>query len=103
MRLHHLLALGVSVTLTAAPALAGDAEAGKARYAETCANCHGPTGGGMASFPKIAGRDAAYLTGRLTQYRAGETVGPNSALMMPMAEELTDDEIANLVAYLSAL
>ena len=85
-----------------AKAEAGDAAAGETRYAETCKNCHGPKGQGMASFPQIGGKDAEYLTGRLNQYRAGETVGPNSGLMIPMAADLSDDDIANLAAYLSA-
>jgi cytochrome c553 len=56
----------------------------------------------MASFPQLAGKDADYISGRLKQYRSGETVGPNSGLMIPMARDLSDDEIANLAAYLSA-
>ena len=95
-------AVAAGATFGVAQASEGDAAAGEARYAETCVNCHGPGGQGMASFPEIGGKDAEYLTGRLNQYRAGETVGPNSGLMIPMAADLSDDDIANLAAYLSA-
>ena len=89
----------------AAPAFAQDAahdmEAAAAMYAETCAQCHGRAGRGMASFPSIAGRDAGYIEERLEQYRAGETVGPNSALMKPVAAELSDEEIVSLAAFVA--
>jgi len=95
------IATGTAFTFSLAEAQEGDAVAGEARYSETCVNCHGPSGRGMASFPRLAGRDADYITGRLIQYRSGETVGPNSGLMIPMASDLSDEEIANLAAYLS--
>lgn len=79
-----------------------DIAAGEAIYQETCRNCHGPKAGGMASFPKLAGRDAAYLLGRLQQYHAGETVGPNSGLMIPVAQDLSEEDMANVAAYISS-
>ena len=95
------VATATAVTSGSAEARDGDARAGEARYSETCVNCHGPSGQGMASFPRLAGKDADYITGRLIQYRSGETVGPNSGLMIPMARDLSDDGIADLAAYLS--
>ncbi len=83
-------------------ALAGDIEAGKARYAQNCGNCHGPGGMGLASYPKIKGKEIPYLVDRLNTYRAGTKVGPNSDLMIMMAQPLSDVEIANLAAYLNA-
>ena len=79
----------------------GDLAAGEARYAENCVNCHGRTGRGMASFPAIQGHDADYVAGRLLSYRTGEMVGPNSALMFSLADELTDQEIADLAAFIA--
>ncbi|MCG6121299.1 MAG: c-type cytochrome [Microvirga sp.] len=85
----------------AQPAGAGDVDAGKTKYAAACAQCHGPVGRGMASFPSVRGRDAEYVAMRLAQYRAREQVGPNSLLMIPTAVDLTDDEISNLAAFIS--
>ncbi len=82
--------------------MVGNIEAGKARYAENCGNCHGPAGMGLASYPKIAGKEIAYIIDRLETYRAGIEIGPNSALMIMMAQPLSDVEIANLAAYLNA-
>lgn len=78
-----------------------DLAAGEAAYAETCGNCHGRSGRGMASFPSIAGKDAEFIASRLEQYRAGERIGPNSALMIPVAAELSDADIADVAAYVS--
>lgn len=89
-----LLAPGASVE-------AGDISAAEAMYADACAQCHGQAARGMASFPSLAGKNAEYISTRLMQYRAGETVGPNSALMKPVAADLSDDDIANLAAFIS--
>ncbi|MGR3633365.1 MAG: c-type cytochrome [Limimaricola soesokkakensis] len=78
-----------------------DLEAGEDLYKKVCRACHGPKAQGMASFPKLAGHDADYLAARLHQYRAGEKVGDNSALMMPIAKKLSDAEIANVAAYIA--
>lgn len=101
MKRLHLLAICAAVALGASEAQAGDVAAGEARYAETCVTCHGNAGKGMASFPAIVGRDADYIASRLTQYRAKEQVGPNSAIMISWAVPLSDEEIANLAAYIS--
>jgi cytochrome c553 len=82
---------------------AQDATAGEEIYQGVCRNCHGPTAKGMASYPKLVGRSADYLSGRLATYRAGEKVGHNSALMIPQARNLSDEDIANVVAYILSL
>lgn len=85
----------------AAGAQTADVAAGQKRYAVNCVNCHGKAGKGMASFPALAGRDTAYIADRLSSYRAKEMVGPNSAIMMSLSEDLSDDDIANLAAYIA--
>ena len=71
------------------------------RYAVNCGNCHGPGGMGLASYPKISGKEVSYLIDRLNTYRSGKKIGPNSDLMIMMAKPLTDVEIDNLAAYLA--
>lgn len=85
---------------TADNALTGNIEAGEQRYKKTCVNCHGAAGKGVASYPKISGKDISYTTSMLETYRDGIKVGSNSSLMIMMAKPLTDEEIANLAAYL---
>lgn len=79
-----------------------DLAAGETLYENSCRNCHGVKAQGMASFPKLVGFDAAHLEKRLKQYRSGEKIGPNSGLMIPNARELSDEDIANVVAYIVA-
>ena len=69
-------------------ALSGDVDAGEARYAQNCGNCHGPAGMGLASYPKLKGKDISYLTDRLQTYRAGKKIGPNSSLSIPPLNSL---------------
>ncbi len=91
----------LATLLGASHARAQDAHPAESLYQSVCRNCHGPTAKGMASFPRLSDKDAAYLVQRLEQYRAGEKVGPNSALMMPAAADLSDDDIAQLADYIT--
>tara|TARA_B100000131_G_C18037011_1_gene580844 strand:+ start:232 stop:552 length:321 start_codon:yes stop_codon:yes gene_type:complete len=77
-----------------------DKKAGEKRYNKTCINCHGPAGKGVASYPKISGNKISYTKSKLEAYRAKIKQGPNSSLMFMFAKPLTDEEIANLAAYL---
>lgn len=81
-------------------AITGDILAGEERYKMTCINCHGAAGKGVASYPKISGKEIADTISKLETYRDGIKIGPNSSLMIMMAKPLTDEEIANLAAYL---
>lgn len=79
---------------------AGDKDAGEALYYDGCVACHGQAGKGASSYPKVSGNEIAYTVEKLQAYRAGIKQGSNSALMIMMAKPLTDEEIANLAAYL---
>ena len=92
--------IGLVFFLSSFQAIAGDGVAGEARYKKTCINCHGPAGQGAGSYPKISGKEVPYITDKLNTYRAGTKIGPNSGLMIMMAKPLSDEEIANLAAYL---
>lgn len=85
---------------TAEEAVAGNAAAGEARYNASCVNCHGAAGKGVASYPKVSGQEISYTTSKLETYRDGIKIGPNSFLMIMNAKPLTDEEIADLAAYL---
>ncbi|WP_425091014.1 c-type cytochrome [Tropicimonas sp. S265A] len=98
-RLNFAICATFAAAISAAQA--GDVTVGQELYGDTCANCHGPTAKGMASYPGLAGKEQGYLINRLETYRAGEKVGPNSALMIPMAADLSDDDIANIAAFLA--
>ena len=107
---NRLLLVPAALALSCASPLAladgagsGDPAAGESIYLGQCKSCHGPGAKGMASFPKLVGHEAGYIVGRLEQYRAGEKVGPNTALMAPQATGLSDEDIAHLAAYVASL
>lgn len=101
MKISLFFVIATALTMGSATLQAADKAAGEALYAEACAQCHGPNGKGMASFPSLSGRDADYITSRLETYRTGEKVGSNSFLMIPNATDLSDDDIANLAAFIT--
>lgn len=80
--------------------IVGNFEAGELRYKKSCVNCHGAAGKGAASYPKISGQEISYTVSKLETYRDGIKIGPNSSLMIMMAKPLSDQEIADLAAYL---
>lgn len=95
-----IMAFAAGIGLLAASALADDTVPGEKLYKKVCRSCHGPTAKGMASFPKLIGHDVGYLVGRLQQYRSGEKVGPNTALMAPRVADLSDQDITDVATYI---
>jgi len=82
-----------------APALAGDADAGK-KKSQTCAACHGPDGNSSApDFPKIAGQHYDYLLKALKDYTSGARKNP---IMAPLVANLTQRDLEDLAAYFSS-
>lgn len=70
-----------------------------------CSGCHGPAGLGsnLAKFPRIAGQFSEYTAQTLTHFRATERANDPNGMMRGVAENLTDDEIAALAAYIEGL
>lgn len=86
--------------LLALPAAAQDVQAGRQR-AQACAVCHGPVGLSTApDAPHLAGQPALYLAAQLRAYRSGTR---RHEVMNVMARGLTDDDIAVLAAWYSAI
>lgn len=82
---------------------AGSAEKGK-QLAYTCQGCHGVTGYKNAyptySVPKITGQSAEYLANALNEYRKGARKHPT---MQAQAQSFSEQDIADIAAYLSSL
>ena len=94
----------ILAALFAGPALAeGDAESGK-QIAYTCLGCHGIEGYRNAypsyRVPKLGGQKATYLEIALKGYRAGTRQHPT---MGGQAESLSDQDIADVAAYLASI
>ncbi len=86
-----------------AVAAAANSAAGAAKYSSSCASCHGVKGQGMGSFPKLAGQSADMIKSKMATYKAGKQIGPQSAVMMPIASMLSDAEVENLAAHIASL
>ncbi|MDX1589017.1 MAG: c-type cytochrome [Oleiphilaceae bacterium] len=95
------LLAGAIMALCTLPVHAEEASPGESLYQSQCAQCHGRAGKGSGAFPSLVGREAGYISERLEKYRAGEKVGPNSALMRGPASRLSDEDIAALADYIS--
>lgn len=94
----------LAAVLFAQPALAeGDADAGK-ELGYTCLGCHGIEGYRNAypsyRVPKLGGQKAGYLEIALKGYRDGTRKHPT---MVAQASSLSDQEIADVSAYLASL
>lgn len=72
-----------------------------------CSACHGPEAKGQGEIPRLAGQLFPYLVKELTNWGSerGQGVPKNdtSALMAPIAHNLTQSQIAAVAAYLSYL
>lgn len=99
-----MTAAGFALALATLPAAAaGDAANGKKLF-YTCTGCHGiedyknayPT----YRVPKVGGQNEAYLVAALNSYSKGERHHPT---MQAQAESFSEQEIADIAAYLSSL
>ena len=72
-----------------------------------CASCHGPDAKGRDAFPRLAGQLHDYVFRKLTNWdkeRGQDKAKPDtSAIMGPIAHNLTDAQIKAVAAYLSYL
>jgi len=98
-----VLALCVAGGLSAPRAVAeGDAARGES-IGSTCLSCHGIEGFRNADapyrVPKLGGQKTSYLVAALRAYRDGSRQDPT---MAALAGSLTDQEIADVVAYLAS-
>ena len=67
-----------------------------------CRFCHGPDLMGLGPVPGIAGRSPSYLMRQLWDMKQGTRRGEWSALMKPVVQNLTQEDLLNLSAYLAA-
>lgn len=98
-----LMALGAAGAVFASTAaMAGDAEAGKSLFASNCVGCHGANGEGGVG-PMLHGQSDKDIKAKLHEYKAGKERGPMTAMMASMAEQLSDEDIENVAAYIATL
>jgi cytochrome c553 len=87
------------------PVLAGN---GKSMYEngaperdiEACTVCHGHSGEGVNTQPRLAGQHRDYVVTEMWQYRSGLR---ENKVMQHVTEKMTDDEIAAVVDYVASM
>ena len=93
---------------SAVPAAAAVSEQGAAveqssaaQKAAACAACHGIDGRGTSpQFPNLTGQKAEYIAKQLKAFRDGSRQDP---MMAPLAQSLSDGDIAELADYYAAM
>jgi cytochrome c553 len=99
----RLLALS-ALTVVVGTAAAQNAARGQRIAGQVCAACHAADGNSVAAAnPKIAGQFPEYLQKQLGDFKAqaGKKAARESAIMTPMAANLSDDDIQSVAAYYS--
>jgi cytochrome c553 len=76
---------------------------GGANGAPACISCHRAAGGGIEpDFPRITGQHEEYVQAQLHAWKSGER-GGKGKLMSLIVPLLSDDEIADVSAYVASL
>jgi cytochrome c553 len=89
-----LRVVGVILTLHATFALA---DAAAPDGIGTCVTCHGAHGeGSSAGVPRLAGKNADYMSHALSMFKAGTRASP---IMQPIARTLSDTEMHGLADF----
>ena len=72
-----------------------------------CASCHGPEAKGADAFPRLAGQLHDYVAKKLLNWskeRGQDPAKPdNSAIMQPIAHNLSEAQVKAVAAYVSSL
>jgi len=68
-----------------------------------CASCHGQNLEGSSIAPKISASFSSYTVRQLHGFKAGTRHGAHSALMIGVVNNLTNQDIVDIAAYLSSL
>ncbi len=67
-----------------------------------CSSCHGPSGHGTETLPRLAGQHAQYTELQLRQFNKRERTNDN-AVMHSIAVKLTELELKAVASYISGL
>ncbi len=99
-RIARVVLAGLSISLLAPAAHAGDIASGRA-LANQCAVCHGLDGMAVQpDAPNIGGESEIYLINQLRAFRDGERQHQQMSII---AQGLSDKNIEDVAAYFSAI
>ncbi|MBI5923178.1 MAG: cytochrome c4 [Betaproteobacteria bacterium] len=91
---------GILFLFVNAGAMAAGSSASGQTKAAACMACHGQDGNSLADmWPKLAGQLPEYIVKQLQDFKAGRR---SNEQMSPMAQPLTEQDMADLAAYFSS-
>lgn len=67
-----------------------------------CSVCHGADYRGLGDVPRLAGRGAEYLIRQLNDIKSGKRKGSDVALMKAVVQNLSNEDMVDLVAYMAS-
>lgn len=79
----------------------GDTAKGQALSVD-CADCHGADGKGDEDSPTLVGLEEAYFVEQLQAFKSGTRKDDDDTMLM-YAEDLSDQDMADLAAYYATL
>jgi len=104
MKTYRLTAAAIAIACTfsiGAHAADGDPQAGQIKF-QTCLGCHGIPGYKNTyptyTVPRVGGQHPDYVVAALMAYKSGER---SHKTMMAQAASLSDQDIADIAAYLA--
>jgi cytochrome c553 len=68
-----------------------------------CTLCHGQGLKGLGDVPGLAGRSPMYIFRQLNDIKTGNRSGASLALMKPVVDKLSDDDMIALSGYVGSL
>jgi len=70
-----------------------------------CSTCHGLNANApiQPTYPKLAGQNSAYCQQQVKDIKSGARANGQAAVMKPLVQTLTDDEIAKICDYVAGL
>lgn len=91
----------LEIVVVESTVLVGSTEKGMATFG-TCAGCHGLNGEGSIG-PALKALTKEETSEKLNNYRDGLITNPMAAMMTPIAQSLSDQDIADLSSYIATL
>lgn len=73
------------------------------RNLPACVTCHGPSGLGGGTFPRLAGQQASYIKTQLHAWQDGTRKGDVDGMMEHVAKQLSSAEIDAIASYFANL
>jgi len=70
-------------------------------FSKACSSCHGASGEGSSTYPRLANKKEKFITQKLQNFKAGKADSVSQQMMAQFAQKLSGDDINDLAHFLS--